>query len=111
MSVENDALIFAEMRPLLAEKRTHLATLRTGVAVCTLPLSIVTVLIATSKLYDILDIFYPYVLLLCLCIFLLAFGVYLILKSFHRIRLCDKNIEKMKRNYDQKKITKELEAI
>ena len=44
-----DNLIFGEVQVLLAEKRTALASLRTGTAVFAFPLSVLSVLIATSR--------------------------------------------------------------
>ena len=41
-----DELIFGEIQVLLAEKRTALASLRTGIAVFALPLSVLSALIA-----------------------------------------------------------------
>src|SRR5881296_2993719 len=55
MSMETDGLpkldnvIFGEIQVLLAEKRTALASLRTGIAVFALPLSVLSALIATSR--------------------------------------------------------------
>ena len=37
---------------ILAEKRTPLAVMRTGIAVFVLPLSVLSALVATSKFYD-----------------------------------------------------------
>ena len=59
MSVEEnrlpkpDDVIFGEIQVLLAEKRTALASLRTGIAVFALPLSVLSALIATSRYYSI----------------------------------------------------------
>src|SRR5438876_2814551 len=47
-----DSLIFGEIQVLLAEKRTALASMRTGIAVFALPLSVLSVLIATSRYYN-----------------------------------------------------------
>jgi hypothetical protein len=47
-----DNLIFGEIQVLLAEKRTALAGLRTGIAVFALPLSVLSALIATSRYYS-----------------------------------------------------------
>ncbi len=44
-----DNLIFNEIQVLLAEKRTALSSLRTGIAIFALPLSVLSVLIATSR--------------------------------------------------------------
>jgi hypothetical protein len=48
-----DNVIFGEIQVLLAEKRTALAGLRTGIAVFALPLTVLSALIATSRLYRI----------------------------------------------------------
>jgi hypothetical protein len=48
-----DNIIFGEIQVLLAEKRTALALLRTGIAVFALPLSVLSALIATSRYYSI----------------------------------------------------------
>ena len=47
-----DGLIFNEVQLLLAEKRTLLSTLRTGIAVSIMPFTVVSFLIATSRYYD-----------------------------------------------------------
>ena len=58
MSMDTDGLpkldnvIFGEIQVLLAEKRTALASLRTGIAVFALPLSVLSALIATSRYYS-----------------------------------------------------------
>jgi len=45
-----------EIQLLLAEKSIHLALMRTGIAVLTLPLSVLSLLIATSKYYNAVDV-------------------------------------------------------
>jgi hypothetical protein len=45
-----DDVIFGEIQVLLAEKRTALASLRTGIAVFALPLSVLSALIATPAI-------------------------------------------------------------
>jgi uncharacterized membrane protein YidH (DUF202 family) len=47
-----DNVIFGEIQVLLAEKRTALASMRTGIAVFALPLSVLSALIATSRYYS-----------------------------------------------------------
>src|SRR5260370_7242919 len=47
-----DNLIFGEVQVLLSEKRTALSSLRTGIAIFALPLSVLSVLIATSHYYS-----------------------------------------------------------
>lgn len=46
----SDTIIINEVQLLLAKKRTSLAAMRTGIALFALPLTIRSVLIATSKI-------------------------------------------------------------
>ena len=46
-----DALIFGEIELLLAEKRTALTSMRTGIAVFALPLTVLSFLVVTSDHY------------------------------------------------------------
>jgi hypothetical protein len=46
---ELDATILNEIQVLLSEKRTSLSTMRTGIAVFAFPLSVLSILIATSQ--------------------------------------------------------------
>jgi len=78
---------------LLAEKRTSLAVLRTAIALFTLPLSVFTILIATSKYYDPLESLHLIIPVVVVNLVLIIFGVYLVLRSFRRIREIDCNIE------------------
>jgi uncharacterized membrane protein YidH (DUF202 family) len=82
---------------ILAEKRTSLAVMRTGIGVFTLPLSVVTVLIATSRNYDFIEAYHLLVPLLTVCAGLVALGVYLIHRSVLRIWRQDAMIRKIKR--------------
>ncbi|MHA1770922.1 MAG: hypothetical protein ACTSYL_05825 [Candidatus Thorarchaeota archaeon] len=77
--------VLALIRTIEAEKRTHLAELRTGIGILTIPMSLVTILIATSKYYDILQVI-PMVLLLTIgIIVLLAFGSFLAFQALTKI--------------------------
>jgi len=49
---ELDNMILNEVQLLLSEKRTALSTMRTGIAVFAFPLSVLSILIATSRLYN-----------------------------------------------------------
>jgi len=50
--------IINEAHLILAEKRTRLAMLRTGIAILALPMTLVSFLIATSRLYDIAEVMF-----------------------------------------------------
>jgi uncharacterized membrane protein YidH (DUF202 family) len=91
-----DAMTFNEVQLLLAEKRTSLSTMRTGIAVFVFPLSVLSVLIATSKSYDVHEIMPWLVPLVLLNLGLTALGIYLITRAVVRIRRYDRLIDKLK---------------
>jgi len=87
---------------LLAEKRTSLAVLRTAIALFTLPLSVLTILTATSRYYNPLESLHLFLPLLFICFMLIIIGIYLIFRSFRKIKKIDFKIEKIKRNVIRK---------
>ena len=92
-----DTVIFNEVQLLLAEKRTALSTMRTGIAVFAFPLSVLSVLIATSKSYEVHEVMHWLVPLLLLNLGLVALGVYLISRAVVRIRRYDHLLDELKR--------------
>jgi uncharacterized membrane protein YidH (DUF202 family) len=94
-----ETIIMNEVQLLLAEKRTSLAAMRTGIAVFVLPLTVMSVLIATSKYYDIVHVMHLLVPLLILCAALVLLGSYLIIRSTIRVHRHDKLISKIKRKH------------
>src|SRR2546425_7398105 len=92
-----DAVIFGEIQLILAEKRTSLSSLRTGIAIFALPLSVLSVLVATSRNYDVVKVFHFLLPLLALNAGLVALGAYLIIHSILRIRHYDRHIKELKR--------------
>ena len=91
-----ESVNISRIQLVLAEKRTTLAVLRTGIGVFTLPLSVITVLVATSRYYDFLEAFHLLVPLLVLCGGLTILAVYLVHRSVMRIRRQDALITKIK---------------
>ena len=87
---------------LLAEKRTSLAVLRTAIALFTLPLSVLTILTATSRYYNPLESLHLFLPLLFICFMLIIIGVYLIFRSFRKIKKIDLRIDQLKRNIIRK---------
>ena len=76
----------AFIRTIDAEKRTHLAELRTGIGILTIPMSLWTILIATSNYYSIGEVL-PFITGLVLGIaILICIGGYLVFYSIKRIR-------------------------
>lgn len=96
-ATDSEAAIINEVQLLLAEKRTSLATMRTGIAVFVLPLTVMSVLIATSRYYDIVHVMHLLIPLLSLCVALLLLGSYLIARSFIRLHQHDRHISEIKR--------------
>ena len=94
-----DGIIINEIQLLLAEKRTSLSAMRTGIAVFALPLSVLSVLIATSKYYDIIQVLHLLVPLLTICGALILLGTYLIWRSIVRLHRQDKLIAGIKRKH------------
>jgi uncharacterized membrane protein YidH (DUF202 family) len=94
-----DKLVFDEIQLILAEKRTALSALRTGIAIFALPLSVLSVLIATSKYYDVLNVLHFLVPLLVLNLALIVLGAYLVLHAMLRIRRYDRHIQELKRQH------------
>jgi hypothetical protein len=93
-----ETLVIGEIQLLLAEKRTSLAAMRTGIAVFVLPLSVLSVLIATSRDYDVISVIHFMVPLLLLCTALVVLGAYLIIHSIAKMRHEEKMIQKLKGN-------------
>jgi hypothetical protein len=81
---------------ILAEKRTALSLMRTGISVFALPLSVFSVLIATSKHYDLAGVFYLFIPLFLINTALIVLGAYLIIKALRKIQTFDKMIDELK---------------
>lgn len=98
---ESEGIIINEVQLLLAEKRTSLAAMRTGIAVFALPLSVLSVLIATSKYYDINHVVHLLIPLLLMSTALVFLGAYLIIRSIIKIRHYDRIILELKRKHSK----------
>jgi hypothetical protein len=94
-----DDFVFNEIQILLAEKRTALSSLRSGIAVFALPLSVLSVLIATSKFYDIFHVLHLLIPLLILNAGLVALGGYLVGHALIRLRHLDCLLKEIKQKY------------
>ena len=101
LDADLEPMPFNEVQLLLAEKRTSLSMLRTGIAVFVLPLSVLSVLIATSKSYELHQVMLWLVPLLLLNLGLVALGIYLITRAVVRIRHYDGLIDKLKRKHSR----------
>jgi uncharacterized membrane protein YidH (DUF202 family) len=96
---EPDALIINEAQLILAEKRTSLAAVRTGIAVFALPLSVLGLLIATSRYYDVLHVLPLIIPLGVILLALIILGGYLIIRAMKHIHHQDRLIHRLKSSH------------
>ncbi len=96
---EPDNVTLNEVQLVLAEKRTSLSALRTGIAIFAFPLSVLSVLIATSKLYEPAAVWHWLLPLLLINGGLVCLAVYLIVTSIRRIRHYNALIDQFKQRY------------
>ena len=94
-----DSVIFGEIQVLLAEKRTALASLRTGIAVFALPMSVLSALIATSRFYSMGKVMPLLVPLLLLNLGLVVLGTWLVFRSIRRIHHFEHRIKELSKKY------------
>jgi hypothetical protein len=99
--IESTSFIVNEVQLILAERRTSLAAMRTGIAVFALPLSVLSVLVATSRYYDSTGVIHLIVPLLLICAALIFLGSYLIIRSIMRLHRYDRLILDIKRKHSQ----------
>jgi len=90
-----------DIQLLLAEKRTSLALMRTGIAVLALPLSLLSLLIATSKYYEVVDVLSFLIPLGMLLLFLVILGLYLIGHSMRHMHHNNALIHRIKSRYPE----------
>lgn len=90
-----------DIQLLLAEKRTSLALMRTGIAVLALPLSLLSLLIATSKYYEAVDVLAILIPLSVVLLCLITLGLYLIGHALRRMHHNDSLIHTIKSKYQE----------
>ena len=98
---ETDSLALGEVQLILAEKRTALAVLRSGIAVFVLPLSVFSFLIAFSKHYQVEDVLHLFILVVAVCLGLVGLGAYLVIRSVMRMHRYDLMITRIKRKHSR----------
>jgi hypothetical protein len=98
-SSQLDSLILGEVQVLLSEKRTALSIMRTGIAVFALPLSVLSVLIATSRYYSIGKVMPLLMPLLLLNLGLVVLGTWLVFHSIGRLHHYDRGIRELTQKY------------
>jgi len=87
------------MYQLLAEKRTAPSGLRMGIAIFAFPLSVLSVLIATSRLYEAGLVLHWLLPFLVLTPGLVVLAIYLVTRSIRRLWHYDRVIREYKRNH------------
>ncbi len=93
-------MLMDEVKLILAEKRTSLSVLRTGIAVFVLPLSVLSLLVSTSSYYEFSKVFPLLLPLLVLCVLLILLGSYLVVRALSRIHHHDRRVQELKERYD-----------
>jgi len=95
---DHESTYMTRIQLVLAEKRTSLSVLRTGMVLITLPMSIVAFLVTTSSYYDPMNNLVFLIPLFLLNTFLVVIGVMLVLRAWRRIKKQDRVIEHIKLN-------------
>ena len=93
----NSLLLLNELQLLMSEKRTALSLMRTGIAILALPLSVFSVLIATSRYYSASRVMHFLIPVLLVSVGLIALAIYLVLRAVGRLRTLDQHINELKR--------------
>ena len=96
---QEESINISRIQLLLAEKRTSLAAMRTGIAIFTIPLSVVTVLVTTSRYYNFIQNLHYLIPLLLLCLVLVVVGTILIVNSLVKFHHQGTQIEAIKDRY------------
>lgn len=91
-------LLMSEVQLLLAEKRTSYALLRTGVTVSLIPVSIWTLLISTSKMYDVFEVLWLLAPVMVIASVLFLLGAGLIVRALLELRHIDRTMDGLKRS-------------
>ena len=98
--IQSDIFGINQIQLLLSEKRTSLSVLRTGIALLALPLSIFSVLIATSKYYRAADAMWMLAAVWTVNITLITAGTYLVVYALVRMRQYNNEIKKIKKQHE-----------
>lgn len=101
LGTKSKGLLISEINLLLSEKRTSLATLRTGIGLLPIPLTVFMVLIATSSYFEPEKLLLALVAISIFCICLVAIGLYLIWNSMRHIHHIDSKIRTMRKKDEE----------
>lgn len=90
--VDKDSLILGELLAFHQEKRTALAMIRIGIGSLIAQLSVLSLLIATSKYYEWMEVVHLVIPFVLLNLFVFGIASYLILRSILTIHQVDRRI-------------------
>lgn len=90
---------FNSAQLLLAEKRTSLALLRTGVGILVLPLSVLGLLIATAKTHQSESVIHLLVPVLSISAFLAFLAIALIIRALIQLHRYDRMLRQLKESH------------
>lgn len=90
--LESDKDAYQQVLLLLSEKRTAHTTLRTGIAVAVLPLTVLSFLIVMSSHYSLPDNALLLTLVIIGCCLFIALGTFLVLRGLMQIHFYDKRM-------------------
>jgi uncharacterized membrane protein YidH (DUF202 family) len=93
---DDEQTVLGGAQLILAEKRTALSVLRTGIGVFALPMGVLSLLVASSRYYRVGDVLHLFLPLLGLCLALVVLGSYLVLRSIRRIHHYDRVLNELK---------------
>jgi membrane protein YdbS with pleckstrin-like domain len=94
-----ERLLIDEVQLLLDEKRAFLSLMRTGIFILIAQLLIISILIATSRFYEIISVLHMIIPFYALNIALALLGCYLIIHAFFRLRHYDYAILQLKKKH------------
>jgi len=86
---DDEQVVLGAAQLILSEKRTALAVMRTGIGVFALPLGVLSLLVASSRYYQVGEVLHLFLPLLGLCAALVVLGSYLVWRSLSRLRHYD----------------------
>jgi hypothetical protein len=101
LGTKQKELLISEMELILAEKQTFEATMRTGIMMLPIPLSVFMVLIATSSYYEADNLYIALIGMISFCIALLFIGTYLIQSSLRHVHRLNNKMRSLQRKDDE----------
>ena len=101
----SEQLLLQKIQVILAEKRTLFSILRTGMAVITLPLTVIVFMVATREYHSVLNYIWISIFLIAALLTISFSGIFITLQSFKKIKKLNHLIMEIEReNKDIDKI-------